>query len=64
MRAAIGMGLLLVLSAALNAEESGPRAGVPTFLPAHPFVHRPGRPYINRAENGLRAPGSDLAATL
>ena len=60
MRAAIGIGCLLVLSAALKAEESGPRPGVPTFLPAHPFVHRPGRPYINRAKTDYEIPDQTL----
>ena len=64
MRAAIGMGFLLILPAlpfpGLKAEESRPRAGVPTFLPAHPFVHRPGRPYVNRAKTDYEIPDQTL----
>ena len=64
MRAAIGIGCLLLLSAlpfpGLEAEESKPRPGVPTFLPAHLFLHRPGRPYVNRAKTDYEIPDQTL----
>ena len=54
------MGCLLLLPAVLKAEESKPRPGVPTFLPAHLFVHRPGRPYVNRAKTDYEIPDQTL----
>lgn len=64
MRTAIGLGLLLILPAflrpELGAQEAAPEAGVPTFLTARNFVHRPGSTYANLAFTDYEIPDPAL----